>query len=74
MIEYLAKYTVSAYMCDGGSWMPDPESHKVEYCFQAKEEDEAIKIARKHMSTFRKEFFYPSSTLDKLLKIEEVKL
>ncbi len=74
MVEYLAKYTVRAYMFDGGAWMPDPEPHKVEYRFKAKTYEAAKKIAREHTSTFKDIYFGPCSTLDQLLKIEEVKL
>lgn len=74
MPQYLAKYTVNADMFDGGAWMPDPEPHKPEYIFSAKDDDEARRLAEAHMRTFNEKYFGPSSTLDQLLQIAEVKI
>lgn len=74
MAEYLANYTVWADMFDGGAWMPDPEPRKPEYRFSANNDEEARKIAEKHMKTFRETYFNPSSKLDSLLRIDDVVL
>jgi len=73
MPEYLARYTVKALMYDG-AWMPDPEPHKPEFRFEAKNDFEARKIAEEHMDTFEKDYFHPIPTLDQILKVEDVLL
>ena len=74
MEKYLAKYTVRASMFDGGAFMPDPEPHKLEYLFEAKDETDAKKLAEEHRTTFNSRYFSPTSTLDQLLKVENVQL
>jgi len=72
MPVYLAKYTVWAHMFDS-AWMPDPEPHKPEYRFEAKDAEEAARLAETHMETFKDEYFGPRATLDELLEVREIK-
>ena len=76
MPQYLAKYTVNAYMFDGGAWMPDFEPHKKEHKFIAKDENEARVFATNYMYSkgFREQFFAPSTTLDALLEVKDVEI
>ncbi len=71
MPKYQAKYTVKAMMCDGGCWVPDLDSHNPEHSFDAKDDDEAQKLAEEHKSVLRKDYFGPKITLDELLKVEK---
>lgn len=71
MPKYLAKYTVNAMMCDGGCWVPDLEPHKPEHAFEAKDDEEAKKLAEERKIVIRKDYFGPTITLDELLKVEK---
>ncbi|MFH1073213.1 MAG: hypothetical protein V1743_07335 [Nanoarchaeota archaeon] len=79
--NYLATYTVRANMFDGGCWMPDPEPHHIEYGFSIDRaqykskkaaEARANEMAEEHKSVIRKDYFGPSITLDRLLRVDEV--
>jgi len=74
MTEYLAKYRIESYMFDGGAWMPDPDARIREHRFEAGNDEEARKIAIEHMKDFKKLYFSPTSRLEQLLRIEEVKI
>lgn len=73
MQKYLAQYTVNALEFDGACWRPFLEPDNLEYNFEAKNDEEAKKIAEEHMKTFKEKYFRPQSTLDSLLKVEDVK-
>lgn len=74
MPKYLAKYTFTSVMCDGGCWVPDLETHIEEYKFDAKTDDEARKIAEEHKYSVGSNYFGPKVTLEFLMQIKEVKV
>lgn len=72
MPEYEAKYTTNANMFDGGAWMPDFDPHKDVYKFKAKNNTQALNMAKAHKFDIGKKYFGPNVHLDELLKITVV--
>jgi len=61
-------------MFDGGAWMPDPEPHNHTATFYANSEHEAWKTAWNEVRATEKQYFGAQSTIDDLVKIEDVQL
>lgn len=56
MIEYLAKYTVYESVFKEGAWVSRAKSHIHECKFEAKNDEEAVKLAEEYMKQFKMEY------------------
>ena len=54
--------------------MPDLETHMEEYKFNAKNDDEAKKIADEHKYSVGSNYFGPKVSLESLMQIKEVQV
>lgn len=74
MPEYIANYSTNTYYYDGGAFLPDPDLVQNEYRFAAEDNKDAKRLAREHISAIDRQYFGPRTTLDRLLRVEEIPL